>query len=408
MNKGIENKEKIVLKSTPNHYLTQSKTTKITEKDHEGALAIEPNEIRFESITPGILYIMTFSVRNNSTDTQRIRLSAPHSGFFALNYIPSGTVAPGLDIRAEIECQLPVDSKELVFTDKVIATMGSARVELPIYACKPYAVLKFNRILNCGTLILSQSKNHLEEIIFENIGDIVGKVKLSYEPDSFIKSISPLKFDVDSKGKTKSIMKVKVVLDPKQVGEFREIIRVSIAGTIDDLFIEICVIIIEPRLTLITTNGKGLLDSANFGSIFYGESRKIKGYLVNSSPIPLNFTTIYDEEEETVEGDSPLDEITLFYTKSLIIIPLDGIVKPYSQITVEFRFNPLLYVPPKGFQKQISEENLPPRQMSRRVKIECSEADQQKIPILMQGEAINALLLIQPSVLRFGECPVND
>lgn len=405
----METTDKIILKSTPNHFLTQSKTIKITEKDNEGALVIEPHEIRFESINPGTLYIMTFSVRNNSTDTQRIRLSAPHTGFFALNYIPSGTVAPGLDIRAEIECQLPLDSKEIVFTDKVIATMGSSRVELPIYACKPYATLKFNRILNCGTLVLSQSRNHLEEIVFENIGNIVGKVKLSYDTtDSFIKSISPLKFDIDIKGKPKSIMKLKVVLDPKQVGEFRELIRVSIAGTIDDVFIEICVIIIEPRLTLLTMNGKGILDTASFGSIFYGETRKIKGYLVNSSPMPLNFTTLYEEEEETIEGDSPLDEITLFYAKSLTIIPPDGIVKPFSQILIEFKFNPILYIPSRGFQKQITEDNLLPRQISRRVKIECSEADQQKIPIIMQGEVMNALILIQPSVLRFGECPVND
>ncbi len=50
---------------------------------------------------------MTFSVRNNSLTSQRIRISAPNTKYFALNYVPSGVVAPGLDVRAEIECQLP-------------------------------------------------------------------------------------------------------------------------------------------------------------------------------------------------------------------------------------------------------------------------------------------------------------
>ena len=39
--------------------------------------------------------------------------------YFALNYTPTGIIAPGIELRAEIECQIP-DNKESRFTDKII------------------------------------------------------------------------------------------------------------------------------------------------------------------------------------------------------------------------------------------------------------------------------------------------
>ena len=68
---------------------------------------------------------MTFSVRNSSSHGQRIRIKAPSSMYFALNYTPTGVIAPGIELRAEIECQFPENVKEGRFTDKIVITMES-------------------------------------------------------------------------------------------------------------------------------------------------------------------------------------------------------------------------------------------------------------------------------------------
>jgi hypothetical protein len=105
-------------------FLSQSNPCFSMSKMDLGDLVVEPGEVRFESVEPGVLYVMTFSVRNNTKVAQRIRIQPPSSGYFALNYVPTGIVAPGLDIRAEIECQLPLGSSDPFFGDKVVASMG--------------------------------------------------------------------------------------------------------------------------------------------------------------------------------------------------------------------------------------------------------------------------------------------
>ena len=98
-------------------------------------IKVEPNILRFDSLQPGVLYVMTFSVRNCTTGSHRVRLSAPKSKYFALNYIPSGVVAPGLDVRAEVECQLTEENiEQLIFRDVIIANIGNYSIEIPLEA----------------------------------------------------------------------------------------------------------------------------------------------------------------------------------------------------------------------------------------------------------------------------------
>ena len=91
-------------------------------------IQVEPGVINFDAISPGILYVMTFSVRNSSFSGQRIRIKAPASMYFALNYTPTGIIAPGIELRAEIECQIPDNIKESRFMDKIVVSMGDYSV----------------------------------------------------------------------------------------------------------------------------------------------------------------------------------------------------------------------------------------------------------------------------------------
>mmetsp|Transcript_101940 Transcript_101940/g.199920 ORF Transcript_101940/g.199920 Transcript_101940/m.199920 type:complete len:425 (+) Transcript_101940:52-1326(+) len=387
-------------------FLSESRPIYLMDRRDEGELQVDPKEIRFESVDAGVLYIMTFSVRNNTKVAQRIRIQPPHSGYFALNYIPSGAVAPGLDIRAEIECQLPTDNSDIVFTDKIVATMGSYRVEIPIYACRPYANIKFKRTIDCGNIVLHQPLT--VDMNFENMGEIPGQLKLNVGSDSYIKSMTPSRFELDPKGSARSSQVVKMNVEAREAGTWRELVRVSIAGTIDDALIEVCANFVEPKLTLLAQDEQGILETANFGTIFYGETKSVKGLLINAGPLPLNFATVYEDDEEVDGIESPqTDEITSHYTKSMTVIPSDGLVKPFSQVEVEFIFKPKLYIPSKGFIKAHVEDNKGARTMMRKVSIDCTDVEQ-RLSVQMQGTAATPMIGVSPSVLRFGDCPVND
>ncbi|CAN0368027.1 unnamed protein product, partial [Scytosiphon promiscuus] len=55
----------------------------------------------------GLLFVLTFSVQNTSGATRRLQVIPPHTPAFSLNYEPVGGLAPGLDVHAEVEFQLP-------------------------------------------------------------------------------------------------------------------------------------------------------------------------------------------------------------------------------------------------------------------------------------------------------------
>ena len=85
-------------------------------------MVVEPKKIEFPAIKTNLVYAMTFCVKNCTKIAQRIRIDAPKSPYFALNYIPTASVAPGLDIIAEIECRVPESSPEMSFSDVVNVT----------------------------------------------------------------------------------------------------------------------------------------------------------------------------------------------------------------------------------------------------------------------------------------------
>ena len=374
-------------KSQPK-FLNETKPgTYINPPQREPSLRVEPTQIRFECITPGVLYVMTFSVRNTSKVAQRIRIQAPKSGVFALNYIPGGPVAPGIDIRAEIECQLPVNSSDMVFVDRIVATMGEHTVDLPIFACKPYANIKFSKLINIGTI--AQGASYSKDFLFENLGDLKGTVKLNFSNDGASLRIVPTKFDIEPKGSEKSTQIVKVHFEGKEVGNFRETIKVNILGAIDESLIDVSAQVVEQKLLLLTENKAGALEVANFGPTFFGDKKTIKAFLVNTGPIGLNFAISYDEEDEKGigEGGVPQTEDPNTSPKTLMMSPPDGFVKPFSHFPITVSFDPVYHSPNKGFIKVISGEVKDPKPVARRAYIDCVEMNQRTL-VQLHGSGV--------------------
>jgi hypothetical protein len=264
------------------------------------SLNAEPSEVRFEGVQPGTLYVMTISIRNMSKVPQRIRLSTPKTGLFALNYIPAGPVAPGLDLRAEIECQVPIELTDFLFTDKIIATMGEDRIEIPISAIKPHADVIFDKSLHFGNLLLNQLAT--KEIWFTNRSRIPGTISLSVARNSQVK-LSTMKIDLapapdphtnnsnNGSSTTEEVassahrVRVLISIEGKEAGTIRELVKVRCLGSVDEMHIDVSASVVEQSLSLLAADEKGLMEIAQFGDIFFGEKKEMNAMLVNSGKI---------------------------------------------------------------------------------------------------------------------------
>ncbi len=366
-------------------------------------LNIEPSSIDFGSIEPGSLYVVTFSVRNVGKVAQRIRLQAPKSSIFALNYVPTGVIAPGLDLRAEVECLIPKELHEHVFSDKVVAFMGDEKVEIPITAAKPHLKLDYPTTLNLGNLQLNQSI--VKEIQFQNLSHVGGSIRFSAPRNSNCK-LSSMKLDFVPCGNPGSVSTIKLTMEGKELGHFRECLLFHDLRTNEEFLIEVIAQVIQPVLSIVSSHKGGSFDVASFGNLFFGEKQRIEAFLVNSGPQALSFSVRFEDDDEEKQNGAQ-SETNDQGNRHLTLFPMDGIVKPYSELAVTFNFSPTLTVPERGFQQTFRKDTQDPVVFKRLAIIECLDSSQ-SISIPVEGIAYSPHIEVNPSLVRFGDCPVND
>lgn len=167
---------------------------------------------------------MTFSVRNNCSTAQRIRVLPPKRSMFSCNFVPSGAIASGLDIRIEVEFQIPTHHPETesVFEDFIVVAMGSHRIQVPIIAARPLPDVRFTDFLDLGAVAESASVSRL--VRFENHGSATAKVNFE-KSEKFI--LSPTQLQLGPVGSDSASADVTVSFKAKEEGPIRELIQVS-------------------------------------------------------------------------------------------------------------------------------------------------------------------------------------
>ena len=386
-------------------YLSQS-SNYYSVSNSSNAIRLEPSDvIRFDSIRPGARYVTSFILRNTTDTSQRIRIKPPKCPYFALNYVPGAAIAPGLEVHAEIECQIPDGTTDFMFSETISVSMGPHTIEVPIQAVKISAKVEFERYVNLGCST-NGDKELIKDVVFENKGEVMGTVELHQMEESKMK-IRPSKFDLQPYGCEGSKQIVKCSFDGKDAGLKREVLQVTVTGgSTAHSNLEISAEIVKPKLSLLAENKQGLLDAWDFGSVFFGEVRTAIGILVNNGPQPLSYSVTYADEELKNPQTEDKDENASFM-KSLTITPSDGIVRPFSEKIVTISFQPEIKQQKYGFEKQFILDVKDSKIIARKVFLDCPEIDQ-RINVTLQGAANVPLVLISPSIMRFGTCSVYD
>lgn len=127
---------------------------------------IEPSDVVFETVLPGLIYVQNISIRNLAPVARRVRIEPPAAkGPFELVFTPGKATAPGLDVLAEIRFQMLGDDSEVffedenrtgIFRDKLLVRFGDdVSVEVPLTAHMPHPCVK--------PVTTSPRKNHQRE-----------------------------------------------------------------------------------------------------------------------------------------------------------------------------------------------------------------------------------------------------
>ena len=376
-------------------------------------LKIEPEVIKFDDVVPGQLYVVSFALRNTTAIAQRIRIKPPKNSFFALNYTPTPATAPGLEVRAELECKIPDNPNEVIYAETITASLGDEVVDIRIIATKKSANIAFEHFLDLGRSA-DPDRELSRIVVFTNNGSAPGHVDLKVSDDSRFR-LKPTKFDLApygmklESGKSHRV-KVKVTYEGKDFGTRKEAIPVVVKGGLQSFnYLELSAELVKPKLTLLGDHNAGILENLDFGKLFCGETKTVRAFLVNSGQVSISYCIVYADEEDkggAVTAPQTDDDGTNQY-KCFTVGPIEGVIKPLSQVPITLSFSPVLVTPKQGFEKQYLQDIRDPRALMRRVFIDCPELDQ-RTNLTMQGSSITPVITIAPSVVRFGHCPVND
>jgi hypothetical protein len=389
---------------------------------HAGVgLKCEPEVITFNDVVPGELYVASFCLRNVTALAQRIRIKPPKNTFFALNYVPTLATAPGLEVRAEIECRVPEGAADVRFAETITASLGDEVIEVRIVATRKCAHVEFENFVDLGRSA-DADRELSKDVVFVNKGSASCHVDLRVADDSRFR-VKPSRFELapygaksdgseggggGGGGKSHRV-KVRVTYEGKDFGVRKESVPVVVKGGLQAFnYLELSAEMVKPRITLLGDNNSGILESLDFGKLFCGDTKSVRAFLVNSGQVPVSYSVLFaDEEDKGGAGAAPQTEDDNSQYKCFTVTPVEGVVKPLSQVPLTLTFKPVMQMPKNGFEKQFLEDVREPRALMRRIFIECPELDQ-RTTLNVQGAAVTPVVTIAPAVVRFGHCPVHD
>ena len=160
-------------------------------------LTVNPPAIQFDDIKPGVLHVITFSIRNNTSRATRIRIQPPKKTYFSCNFVPSTAIAPGLDIKVEVGCILPENMTNFLheMEDYLVVITEKYQVKVPILASKPISNIDFNSLLDLGFAIENSSVK--KALLIKNDGN--AEALVSFLPSSLF-TATPSSLSVEGAG----------------------------------------------------------------------------------------------------------------------------------------------------------------------------------------------------------------
>lgn len=346
-------------------------------KDIAKFLHIYPDEIIFKDITENQTYEINVVVRNLTKVVKRIRIMQPTTSKFRCDYDMAGLLAPGLSIELVVSFSTSVSGQ---FHDRIIVLSDmDYKFEIPLHAYSPMSNIIFEPFINMGFIALNQEKRY--KVKFKNEGSLAGNVELRFTdlPDFRIEPKS--NFKVNPNGGTHE---VDFVYFPKEAGIFRGIVEVFQDGQSFMNHIDVNATSVEFLKFVVDTEGNELT-KVDFGNVFFGQKRELRGFLVNNSPKPFKFKVsfihgLHNNYDEKNNLKTPAEEGQQQTQRVMTISPSEGVIDSYCQIPIMFYCNSrvsedhIMWVRNASFKKVKAEPRVV--QLNKKKQDDLTEMDQ--------------------------------
>ena len=160
-------------------------------------LLVQPSEVVFSGVRPGLLYVLQLKITNKGTSMCRVRIKPLVSPNFRLNYTPTGSLAPGLDVTAEVEFQLPegepaleaAGDVEIGFKEVLHVITNGEVIDVPLRAIRPTADVRVADHLDFGLVVVNTRV--VRELVVSNVGTAAGGYKLELPQGDLPLSATP-------------------------------------------------------------------------------------------------------------------------------------------------------------------------------------------------------------------------
>lgn len=376
-----------------------------------------PEEVFFRDIEQNKSYVAWVTVRNDSVKRRKIRVQKPNTSQFTIevhNQDQNGFLSPGLSLKIKVTFMTHYADMSLHDT---LVLRGDAddsnftQFMIPLHALAFAANIQFDKFVNLGTVVTGSSI--VQYITFRNNGKKRGAFKMTFKEDCPLR-ITPTEGVLTPAGEAGSSLDVKLEYAPTELGIINFQGQVAFPGSeTEDVpqLLDIKGNVVDQSLQLVMPGqAAGPVNEIAFGSVYFGQTRIAKGFLVNNSPFPSNFTIVIaegkrDKNNMTEDSDIGGDSVP----NSIIIIPSEGRLQPYSKMELQFVFQPAAENRSKGWGHQYVEETekTEPQAFVVTAMVESQESKQRLI-VALNGKAVAPNLQVSEKELDFGNCPVHE
>ena len=330
-------------------------------------------------------------LQNTSGSAIRVRLGSPSSPKFrfAPGSAISFSLAPGLSKTVQVQFLSPSDGTRSSVYDVIKVATAAGTLEIPVAATLPSPILGFDSdMVDFGALPPGVPSSR--SLLLENTGPVPGAFALLSGDDiepSF--SVSPAEGVVEPN----SAVEIKLMFRSPTAGVFRAALPFQL-GPADTRFsfpssssevsatadspvisgggstdlvpsirtIDASATVIKQALTLYTLDRSSVLDTVNFGSVYFGQSTTTQGVLRNNGPVTVSFAVMYGKDRGgatsvmTTASDlaktGPRAGLTDTQQDAekwiMTATPSRGTVPPGETITMSFSFSPVAPAAPVG------------------------------------------------------------
>jgi len=295
-----------------------------------------------------VTHVLSITVVNRSDKVKRIRFKQPTTTEFALHQIPCISVAPGLEISADLEYFSAVEGD---FSDELIVMCEDDKITIPVRAFAPRADMFFDGFCHFGGVAPESLSIRYVDVV--NKGQKAADFKfLKNDVPQF--EIEPLMGRLGPAGSDDCFIRVRVQFDAKNLGVFRSVVQMEVNSVVIGTTLDMSALVVRQKVELVSPDGAGKLDSVQFSTVYWGEERSQQVMFVNDGPEPLDFTTTIPVREGN--NDEILPPV---YT----VTPSTSQVNGFEQKILTITFHPPIEKQITGWKQAqvVPEKQKPPK-----------------------------------------------